>query len=180
MTLMEEASSPKRRSWRNRKSHIIPTNLVQSLSACDRKNFPNLYRLLQIACILPVTSAEAERSFSAVRRIKTCLRSCMGEDRLAALVLMNYHYKIQIDADDIIRRFIAKQPRRLFSPITEWLSCSLNFTDWQSCPVYFCFWSYVSYYDKGPHGLIVVCLLHRHTCVGKYIGPVFCVTAMNM
>ena len=67
------------------KSHDnILDNLIQSLSACDHDNFPNLYRLLQIACILPVTSCETERSFSALRRIKTCLRSCMSEDKLAA------------------------------------------------------------------------------------------------
>jgi hypothetical protein len=111
------------------KTHNIPDNLIQSLSACDRDNFPNLYTLLQIACILPVTSCEAERSFSALRRSKTCLRSCMSEDRLAALVLMNYHYSIQLNADDILKRFIAKHPRRLFSSITDW--CSNSF--WSFC-----------------------------------------------
>lgn len=42
----------------------------------------------------------------------------MGEDRLASLVLMNYHYSVRIDADDIVRRFIDRHPRRLFSSIT--------------------------------------------------------------
>ena len=27
----------------------------------------------------------------------------MGEDRVASLVLMNYHYSVRIDADDIVR-----------------------------------------------------------------------------
>ena len=42
----------------------------------------------------------------------------MGQDRLASLVLMNYHYSVRIDADDIVSRFIEKRPRRLFSSIT--------------------------------------------------------------
>ena len=36
--------------------------------------------LLRICCTLPVGSADAERSFSCLRRLKTYLRNRMGED----------------------------------------------------------------------------------------------------
>ena len=41
--------------------------------------------------VLPVTSCEAERSFSALRRIKNYLRSTMTEERLTGLALLNIH-----------------------------------------------------------------------------------------
>ena len=47
--------------------------------------FPNVRRMLTRVMILPVTSCEAERSFSTLRRIKTYLRSTMKQERLTGL-----------------------------------------------------------------------------------------------
>ena len=38
-------------------------NLLVALGACDFRLYPNVHRLLLIACTLPIASAEAERSF---------------------------------------------------------------------------------------------------------------------
>ena len=35
--------------------------------ACDEDAFSNIYRLLVFACTLPITSAEAERSFALMK-----------------------------------------------------------------------------------------------------------------
>ena len=51
-------------------------------------NFPNIRRLIMVGCVSPVTSCEAERSFLAMRRMKTYLRSTMREERLAGLTLI--------------------------------------------------------------------------------------------
>ena len=40
-----------------------------------------------ILCTLPITSAECERSFSTLRRLKTYLRSTMSSERGSGLVL---------------------------------------------------------------------------------------------
>ena len=56
----------------------LPHNLLLSFRFCDADAFPNIYRLLLIACTLPITSAEAERSFSLMRRLKTYARSTMS------------------------------------------------------------------------------------------------------
>ena len=48
----------------------IPNNLLQSLAVCDKYLFPNIHYFLVIACTLPITSAEAEMSFSLMRRLK--------------------------------------------------------------------------------------------------------------
>src|SRR6476469_1948064 len=45
--------------------------------------FHHLYRLLSIAIVLPVTSAGCERSFSALKLIKSYLRSTMCDSRLS-------------------------------------------------------------------------------------------------
>ncbi len=38
-------------------------NLLLALGAFDSRLYPNVHRLLLIACTLPITSAEAEMSF---------------------------------------------------------------------------------------------------------------------
>ncbi len=40
---------------------VIPNNLLMALGACDSQMYPNVHRLLLIACTLPITTAEAER-----------------------------------------------------------------------------------------------------------------------
>jgi len=41
--------------------------------------YPQYYRMVQLALTLPVGSATAERSFSAMRHIRNSLRSAMGQ-----------------------------------------------------------------------------------------------------
>ena len=41
----------------------LPSNLLLALGACDEDAFPNIHRLLLVACTLPISIAEAERSF---------------------------------------------------------------------------------------------------------------------
>ena len=79
--------------------------------------FPNIRVLIEIGCIFPVSSAEAERSFSVLRRIKTHLRNSMKEDRLASLTLMNINANLVINPDEIVDRYIKKNPRRLFKAL---------------------------------------------------------------
>ena len=62
---------------------------------------------------MPVTSATAERSFSALKRIKTYLRSTMVEDRLNGLFLMHVHPEIPLNFDQAINTFAADGNRRI-------------------------------------------------------------------
>ena len=61
-----------------------------------------MHHLLQLGCVLPVTSCEVERSFSAFRRVKTVFRSCMGEERLSSLCLMHNHYDVHINSHIVV------------------------------------------------------------------------------
>ncbi|ELT96985.1 hypothetical protein CAPTEDRAFT_145680, partial [Capitella teleta] len=68
----------------------------------------------RIYMTLPVTSATAERSFSALRRLKTYLRSTMSQQRLNNVMLTHCHKRIcdTLPLKDVACDFIAKNDRR--------------------------------------------------------------------
>ena len=76
-----------------------------ALVSCDEQCFPIVSALLTILLTLPSSTASAERSFSTLRRLKTWIRSRMGEDRLTALALLNIHRDIEIDTDSVVDMF---------------------------------------------------------------------------
>ena len=47
--------------------------------------------LLNLLLVLPSTNAVSERTFSAMRRLKTYLRTTMKQDRLNHLLLLHVH-----------------------------------------------------------------------------------------
>ena len=93
---------------------IKPDSLLDTYRITDGDIFPDIKTLLHIGCTLPVTSCEAERSFSGLRRIKSYMRSTMNEDRLSALALMHLHHAKNIDTKTICQMFVAKHKRRMF------------------------------------------------------------------
>lgn len=101
--------------WRYKFKNVpdIPSSLAQALKACDETMFPNIFVLLKIACTLPVTSCECERSFSTIRRLHTYIRASMGQERLSSLALMTIHYDDEIDVDEVVRLFAQHHPRKM-------------------------------------------------------------------
>lgn len=75
--------------------------------------YPNIKRLLLIFATIPVTTCTSERSFSSLKRIKTYLRSTMGENRLNGLALLNIHPEIIINTEEVVDIYANKHPRRL-------------------------------------------------------------------
>ena len=51
--------------------------------------FPTLKKLLQVSLTLVVSTAQCERSFSALKRIKTYLRTTMSEQRLTDIAVLS-------------------------------------------------------------------------------------------
>lgn len=91
---------------------IESTNAIEILKICNPDFYPNVYKLLQILVTLPVTSCEAERSFSSLKRIKTYLRNSTSETRLNGLAALNIHYNIDVQTEEIIN-CLATSKRRL-------------------------------------------------------------------
>ncbi|KAK0138888.1 hypothetical protein N1851_024561 [Merluccius polli] len=55
--------------------------------------FFELFRLCKIAVAIPVSSASCERSFSTLKRVKTCLRSTITDERLSNLGVLSIESK---------------------------------------------------------------------------------------
>jgi hypothetical protein len=68
-----------------------PTNVVDALKACNKSFLPLIHQLLYIFAALPVSTAEAERSFSSLKHVKSERRSTMGENRLNGLIMLYAH-----------------------------------------------------------------------------------------
>ena len=69
----------KEKSMREMISVLTTDTSIQSL-------YSNLSRLASIAAIIPVSTAECERSFSAMKRIKTALRNRLKTTTLDCLM----------------------------------------------------------------------------------------------
>ena len=71
--------------WAVRLSRAVgekPTDILDTLDNTVEILYPNIYRALAILLTMPVSTATAERSFSAMRRLKPYLRSTMLTNRL--------------------------------------------------------------------------------------------------
>ncbi len=64
--------------WRHKlhsEDGVLPASALETLKTTQMSFFPNIQCMLKIFLTLPVTTCECERSFSAMRRLKTWLRS---------------------------------------------------------------------------------------------------------
>ena len=95
----------------NKNDCSCPSKTIQM--HCSKDQFPNINKVLQILCTLVVSVASAERSFSALRRLKTWLRTAMTQNRLSGLAIMHIHRKIKVSISAIIDRFAKSKKRRL-------------------------------------------------------------------
>ena len=85
------------------------------LYAKKMETYPSLEVLFHILATLPVTTATNERSFSALKYLKTYLRSTMKEIRLNGLALLYVHRDISLDLDQVIDEFSRKNQKLNFS-----------------------------------------------------------------
>ena len=64
---------------------------------------------------LPISAADAERSFSNQKRTKNYLRSTMGQQRLNGLAMLSINSDIArtLNYQSIIEKFVALKMRRM-------------------------------------------------------------------
>jgi len=76
----------------------------------------NLSIALRLLLTLPVTVASGERSFSALKLIKSYLRSTMNQERLSALALISIERNIRrcLDMEDTTAFSVAKARKQCF------------------------------------------------------------------
>lgn len=107
------------RKWKSETDK--PDALQPALQACDPNILLNIHLLLRIACTIPVTSADNERSNSTLKLVECCLRTTMTTERLSCLAVISIQYEKPVDYDAIVQKFAEQQSRRmlLIDPIFE-------------------------------------------------------------
>jgi len=94
-------------------------SLAAKMVELDRHTvFPSVYRLIELALILPVATASVERVFSAMKIIKTELRNKMSDDWLNYLMVCYIEREIfkGIDLEKIKNTFQNKKDRQMQLP----------------------------------------------------------------
>lgn len=75
----------------------------------QKEPFPNLYKLIQIAITIPISSATCERSFPSMRRIKNWLRTSMLQQRFTNLFIINIERDIaNIKTEMVLEKYSVK------------------------------------------------------------------------
>ena len=74
---------------------------VWKLSQGQRSFFKQVCWLVSLIAVMPATNSSSERSFSTMKRVKTYLRSTMGQSRLNHLMILNT-YKELLDNMDLV------------------------------------------------------------------------------
>ncbi|XP_050296345.1 uncharacterized protein LOC126736159 [Anthonomus grandis grandis] len=89
-------------------SFILENNLGET--------FAETIKLLNIIVTTPMTTAEADRNFSTLKRIKSFLRSTMLNERLNALAMMSINRNLVMEINNfdekVMERFINMKDRR--------------------------------------------------------------------
>ncbi len=85
-----------------------------SLSQGQRLLVPQVVALLQFILIIPATIATSERSFSALRLLKSYLHTTTLQKRLNYLMLLDVHMKrtYVLDMQAVVTEFIGESEHR--------------------------------------------------------------------
>ena len=81
--------------------------LIEAFLYASRRLYPIATANLKRLMTLPVTNAEAVRSFSALKRLKTYFRSTMDENRLTGLALLAVH-NVTNSIDEVIKKILLR------------------------------------------------------------------------
>ena len=74
----------------NKNANVLEVlKALVSMKCGEKSVFPDLLAFVNLIMTLPVSSAQAERTFSTMKRVKNYLRSTMGDERLSDLCLIS-------------------------------------------------------------------------------------------
>ena len=99
--------------WQRKWLAVASKDWPKAIAKCDEKRSPNLFVLLKIACTFPITSAECERSFSAIRRLRTWLRASIKMERLGSVAIIKIHRQEKVDYKYVSELFFQLHPSKI-------------------------------------------------------------------
>ena len=79
---------------------------IRGISEIQKSSLSQVWVLFKLLLVMPATNASPERSFSALRRVKTYLRSTMSQERLNHLMVLHIH---QDEVDKLDLRAIGNE-----------------------------------------------------------------------
>ena len=108
-TLFADSSLSRPISLQNCIDHLCEFSPAQKLFFCE------VYCLAQMILVMPATNSVSKRSFSAMRRLKTYLRSTMCQSRLNHIMLLNINKERvdKLELDSIANQFVQGSEHRL-------------------------------------------------------------------
>ena len=82
----------------------------RGMNDMERAFFPQVFKFMKILLACPVSSSTAERSFSALRRLKTWLRNSLSQERLNHNIIAMTHkdYLDVIKLEDVLNCFTSR------------------------------------------------------------------------
>ena len=89
---------------------------IRDLSTASRCMFSEVVTVVNLLFVMPATNATREMSFSALRRIKTYLRTTVSQKRLNHLMVLHAHKEFtdKLDLNVIANEFCAGNEYRMF------------------------------------------------------------------
>ena len=90
-----------------------PERLLDTLHVTNRDLCSSIYSIISILLTISVSSATSDRSFIAMRRVKSYLRWTVGFERLSNFSLLCIYRDVQVDLDMIINDFVSRKNRIL-------------------------------------------------------------------
>ena len=90
-------------------------NYLQRLDKPARSLYCEVVTIVRLLLVMPASNATSERSFSALRRIKTYLRTTMTQERLNNLMLLYVHqeYLDELDLLAVSEEYVVGSKHRL-------------------------------------------------------------------
>ena len=87
---------------------------LRSLSPSEKSFYSEVVRLARLILVMPATNAVSERCFSAMRRLKTYLRSTMQQKRLNHVMVLHLHKERldKLNLVDIGNEFVRESEHR--------------------------------------------------------------------
>ena len=83
--------------------------VLREMTPETRRLFGTVETLVRLLLVISVSAASSERSFSALRRLKTWLRSTMSQKRLNHVAISHVHQEFldNIDMNEVLSKFVS-------------------------------------------------------------------------
>ena len=95
-------------------SNIFDIKYIQQLTGAERELISEVITLTKLILVMPATNSTSERLFSAMRRVKSYLRSTINQERLNSLMILHVDKDLTdvLDLPSVANEFISKSERR--------------------------------------------------------------------